>query len=277
MAQNGTAERSLTYREYRTRGEVPRDRHDELLIDETMSLIIGMLRQRRDRETVALLTRTARIELEHDDDRWNDGEQTLYIEYEPEDGPDFESHEEVLQDVCRYAARRAFLPISGLLVRETLPVVGFGWREQALSTIKGDRPTNQARRVRAETAAPTFVEDSLAFTNEGELKVYRALKRMQENDFPGDDTIGIYPLASGRIPSHTWEPDFLITYQGRTGVLEVDGPHHNQRRALDTTREHLLRESGIATVDRVTVEAVDDQNELEKTLRRLMRNLQRHR
>ena len=50
-----------------------------------------------------------------------------------------------------------------------------------------------------------------------------------------------------------------------------------QRRALDTSREHLFRESGIAWVDRVTVEAVDNPGELEQTLRRFLRELVKHR
>ena len=151
----------------------------------------------------------------------------------------------------------------------------YGWREQLNDALNGKRPINQARKVRRE--GPQFLEDYLAFTNAGELKVYRALKKLQENDLPSEETIGIYPLAGGRIPGHTWEPDLLVTYQGRTGVLEIDGPHHNPATRTQYECEHLFRESGIAWVDRVTVEAVDNPGELEQTLRRFLRELVKHR
>ena len=116
-------------------------------------------------------------------------------------------------------------------------------------------------------------EDGLLFTNEGERTVYRALKKIQEKEFPHEESIGIYPLPRGRVPAHTWEPDILVTYKGRVGVLEVDGPSHNGRRALDRTRDHVLLDSGVAFVDRVPVEAIADPAELTATLKRFLRRL----
>lgn len=275
MPESDTQQRARTFRQYRAEGEIPVGLYDELLTDEVLSLMSAVLVRRGDTQLAATLGRIARTELVGVD-YWDDEQQhVLWLEYEPEDADDFEVCESKWNEVCQHVSGRAALPVCNLRVREVLPVVGYGWRDQLQGALSGGRPINQARKARVQ--GPVFTEDHLAFTNEGERTVYRALKRMQDNDFPSEDTIGIYPLAAGRIPGHTWEPDFLVTYQGRTGVLEVDGPHHNQRRALDTTREHLLRESGIATVDRVTVEAVENPNELERTLRRFVRNLQRHR
>lgn len=118
-----------------------------------------------------------------------------------------------------------------------------------------------------------YSEDGLLFTNEGERTAYRALKQIQEKDFPRDETIGIYPLPLGRVPGHTWEPDILVTYKGRAGILEIDGPTHNGRRALDRTRDHVLLDAGAAFVDRVPVEALTDQAELTATLKRFLRRL----
>jgi very-short-patch-repair endonuclease len=78
-------------------------------------------------------------------------------------------------------------------------------------------------------------------------------------------------LAGGRLPGRTWEPDVLVTYRGRAGVLEIDGPHHNRRRAFDTSREHLFRQSGVALVDRVTVEAIVNPDELMTILKRFLK------
>lgn len=117
-----------------------------------------------------------------------------------------------------------------------------------------------------------YVEDWLSFTKAGELTVYQALKKLQDS-VPHDDAIGIFPLADGRIPGKTWEPDILVTYKGRAGVLETDGPHHNARRAMDTSRDHLWLDAGIAFVDRVPAEALSDAEELTAVLRRFLKRL----
>ncbi|WP_189309844.1 hypothetical protein [Streptomyces brasiliensis] len=117
------------------------------------------------------------------------------------------------------------------------------------------------------------MEDNLAFTNEGEQRVYQLLKHRQESVLPVEETIAIFPLPNGRIAQRTWEPDFLVTYKGRAGTLEIDGPHHNARRALDVTREHLMRDSGIAYVDRVPVETLESRVELERVIDRFLRRL----
>ncbi|MFE2065930.1 hypothetical protein ACFXDH_26715 [Streptomyces sp. NPDC059467] len=69
------------------------------------------------------------------------------------------------------------------------------------------------------------------------------------------------------------EPDFLVTYKGRVGILEIDGTHHNARRALDVTRDHLMHDSGIAYVDRVPVEALENPTELGQVIDRFLRRL----
>ena len=75
------------------------------------------------------------------------------------------------------------------------------WQESLRQELAGGtRPTNHARRVRSEP--PRFVEDGLSFTNDGELAVYKMLKKLQAS-MPGDETIGIFPLAGGRLPGKT--------------------------------------------------------------------------
>jgi very-short-patch-repair endonuclease len=90
---------------------------------------------------------------------------------------------------------------------------------------------------------------------------------------PGDETIGIFPLASGRLPGKTWEPDVLVTYKKRVGVLEIDGPQHNARRAMDMSRDNLWLDTGVAYVDRITVEALANPRELEAFLRKFLKRL----
>ena len=90
---------------------------------------------------------------------------------------------------------------------------------------------------------------------------------------PSDETIGIFPLAGGRLPGKTWEPDVLVTYKKRVGVLEIDGPQHNARRAMDMSRDNLWLDTGVAYVDRITVEALANPRELEAFLRKFLKRL----
>ncbi|MDN2497100.1 hypothetical protein FHY52_10390 [Nocardia nova] len=238
------------------------------VIDATLGTIVAVLIRRGQSDVANVLGSVVNVCIEYD---YESGTNDLWLEYDHEDKERFEAVMNTLRSVFDEVVTRRRLPLQWLGCREVLPQVPFGWRKILESAPpNGKRPTNHARKIRSHSA---FIEDYLAFTNEGERTVYRALKQLQEKDLPSEETIGIYPLAGGRIPSRTWEPDFLVTYKGRAGVLEIDGPHHNHRRALDTTRDHLLRDAGVAYVDRITVEALADPIELASSLRRFLRRL----
>ncbi|GAA4593706.1 hypothetical protein GCM10023194_58660 [Planotetraspora phitsanulokensis] len=140
---------------------------------------------------------------------------------------------------------------------------------------------NQAVRLRTEqarvpsneqTPAQLPSEDGLVFTNEWELKVYQALKRWQD-DKPDLETIGIFPQPGVRVKGRTFFPDFLVTYKGRAGIIEVDSKYHKGRRDHDKSRESLLEDAGVSIVERVGVEDVDNADELEATIRRFLHRL----
>jgi hypothetical protein len=113
------------------------------------------------------------------------------------------------------------------------------------------KPSNQARLVPAYV--PFLYEDRMAFRSDPELSVYRAVRRAQAS-LPPHETIGILPNPCMRIAGNTWEPDNLVTYKNRVGVIEVDGPHHRQRWAADNTKDNLYEDAGVAYVQRITVE-----------------------
>jgi hypothetical protein len=107
------------------------------------------------------------------------------------------------------------------------------------------------------------MEDGVHFTNEWEHKVYVVLKERQAA-LPENQTIGIMPLGAMRVLGHTFEPDLLITYRGRVGVIEIDGPHHKGRASDDKSRERLLRKAGIKHIDRIDVRDSTQKPEVEK-------------
>jgi hypothetical protein len=242
--------------------------------EHTLALAAIVLLQRGKEGIAILLADVVTIAVETE---WGSNGSDLWLEVAPEHIDQFTKDKiEIIKEVCVEVANRRGYGINWVGVREILPEAGPQWREHVKQHVSGGRrPTNHARRVRTSTVR--FAEDWLAFTNSGELTVYRALKKIQENDLPSEETIGIYPLPGGRVLGRTWEPDVMITYKGRAGIIEVDGPDHNRRRALDQTRDHLLYDTGIAFVDRVPVEALQDASELNLILRRFLRRLGEHR
>jgi hypothetical protein len=235
-----------------------------------LGLAAHLLLHRGHESIVRLLLDVIRIVVEPDGDRFEP--DNLWLEVAPEHMAGFsEAILDKYREACGEIEKRRDYGIWFAGAREILPDVGPEWRENLRQQLSGGKkPTNQARRVRTEPSRPR--EDGLSFTNGGELKVYQALKLLQDT-LPRDKTIGIFPLAGGRIPGHTWEPDVLVTYKNRAGVLEIDGPDHNLRRALDVTRDHLLYDAGVAFVDRIPVEALSDPKELGAALTRFIRRV----
>jgi hypothetical protein len=129
-----------------------------------------------------------------------------------------------------------------------------------------DRPVNQARRERA--GGPHPVEDGLTFGSTGELRVYRALKRLQAG-FPQEDTISIAPLPGVYLRAgHTWSPDVLVLGWGRALIVEIDGPHHRSpRRYVDDRNRDLQWERCGVPVVRLAVEDLQNGDALVTRLR----------
>ncbi|MFJ5041980.1 hypothetical protein [Streptomyces parvulus] len=269
QGESGAQQGSRTYDEiindsWATEEDKRRARADSLL-----GHMAALLAQRGDTVYVQLLLmiRGAVIEYDHDS-RTHD----LWLEYDPQNEADFtDEARERLNSVFERVSARLDYGVTWLGFRETVPAVGPDWRERLQEMMSADRPTNMARRTMPEK--PQWLMDGLAFTNFGERRVYQALKHLQEKELPREETISIFPLPNGRVLGHTWEPDMIVTYRGRAGVLEIDGPNHRSRRAMDTSRDHLLRDAGIAYVDRIPVEAIDNPQELLTVLRRFLRRL----
>ncbi|MEV5423154.1 hypothetical protein AB0K85_10245 [Streptomyces cellulosae] len=261
--------RPRTYDEIIEDSWISEEERQQVKADSLLGHMAALLFQRGHARHVQLLLliREAVIEYDHDALDWD-----LWLEIDPVNYAAFtEEVKSHLRDVFRPVTRRLDYGVDNLLFRETMPRIGPDWRERLGEMLSGERPTNQARRTMPEK--PQRTQDSLTFTNAGEQRVYQALKYLQEKELPPEETISIFPLPNGRVPGHTWEPDLLVTYRGRAGVLEIDGPNHRVRRAMDTSRDHLLRDAGIAYVDRIAVEVIDDAQELLAALKRFLRRL----
>ncbi|MCZ1008666.1 hypothetical protein [Streptomyces lydicus] len=269
QAETSGPQRPRTYEEIINDAWTTEDEQKRAKADSLLGHMAALLLQREDTEHVNLLLIVRDAVIEHDGESRSDD---LWLEIDPGNYAAFTSEVQAhLASVFQQVSGRLGYGVDWLGFRETLPQIGPDWRERLQEMMNADRPTNQARRTMPEK--PQWMLDGLAFTNFGERRVYQALKHLQEKGLPPEETISIFPLPNGRILGHTWEPDLVVTYRGRAGVLEIDGPDHRARRAMDTSRDHLLRDAGIAYVDRIPVEVIDNPQELLTSLKRFLRRL----
>lgn len=266
---------------------------EEWEYDQTLGQTTALLASRGDEQAVALLVDVRSIALaatdevartELVDNPWTETRATQTI-YRQEALLDVEDHlvarftDEVCQriaDVLSYVGERNGLhDIGSVRARVALPEIDEDWRATYAARLATDRPSNQARRERDLPHHPT--EDGLTFTNTGELRVYQALKLLQGR-FPVHDTIAIVPLPGVRLQAgHTWTPDLLVMGRGHALVIEIDGPHHRDRRryADDRNRDLQWGRCEIPVV-RLPVEDLDDDTTLESRLNEeIIRNLRR--
>ncbi len=265
--------------------------------DQILGQTTGLLAERGDDQAVALLVDVQSISL-HDTDEVIGTRKIFDTFLTGDDGPITETlyrREAVLDvpdhlipaftdEVCgRIAAIMSYVAerngeenVAYVRPRPALPEVGGDWRETYAARQARARPSNQARRGSGIAACP--VEDGLAFGSAEELRVYRALKRLQSR-FPEHDTIAIAPLPGVRLRAgHTWEPDMLVTGRGHVLIIETDGPHHRSTRryADDRNRDLQWQRCGVPVV-RLAVEDLRDDNALtarlnEEVLRHLRRD-----
>ncbi|MFI6029574.1 hypothetical protein [Amycolatopsis magusensis] len=180
--------------------------------------------------------------------------------------------DEILKDIST-ALNEVMNPqhvhVLGIQVRAQIEPASPQWRDELRKRL-APNPVNQASIGPAMTDA--LIEDRCAFRSLAELRVYRAFKRARDR-MSGDDTLSIAPNPALVVRSSTWEPDLVIVYRGKAGVVEVDGHHHRGRRAADLSRDRLLRHSGFTEVDRLAVEDTESDEELDVFVERFLLRL----
>ncbi|MEU5859930.1 hypothetical protein ABZ815_02060 [Nonomuraea sp. NPDC047529] len=241
------------------------------------------------RPVAVALSRVAKVALTRDQDTFTGGQYLLWELWfrEPEHALVSE-HSYLIQQGLRAAVDKLwpnrhhhadYLALDSVVIQKLQEPqeVALDWHLRFAEFLQA-QGGNQARipRVKQQAGGPSApalpIEDHLIFTNAGELKLYQALKRRQEK-YDKLETIGIFPLPGMHIPGHTFEPDVLVTFKGRAGVIEIDGPHHNKRWAFDKSKDELLENAGITLISRISPDAVDRPEELEAFLERFLRKL----
>ena len=103
---------------------------------------------------------------------------------------------------------------------------------------------NQGVQFYANSTIHTW--ENLRFRSKTEIKIAEALDRTGVLFVP--NSLARLTTPKGR---ENKEADFLICYNGKWGVLEVDGPYHTaERRVEEQERERIFKNNGIKVVER---------------------------
>jgi len=92
---------------------------------------------------------------------------------------------------------------------------------------------------------PKISHDSLQFRSQHEIAVYEELKKKDIVFFP----LPVAVFGSKMDKDKKEEPDFLICYKGKWGILEVDGSQHEGSREKDHQRDRLFKRHGIRSIE----------------------------
>lgn len=131
--------------------------------------------------------------------------------------------------------------IRHLTVHAELIDIDSDWRTELLEIARGKGVHNQA--VMAKSAR---IWKNLRFRSQSEVRIAQALDRMDVLFLP--NCMARLGSVAGR---RNREADFLICYEGKWGILEVDGePFHPPTRTVkDHERDRLFRSHGILVVE----------------------------
>lgn len=243
------------------------------LRDRQLGTVIRLLDSRDQSAAVGYLLGCEKIELVYND-HWNNSGQfdiALYVQIDQFDNFSDEAVHGEIVNAYDVVLRPFHEGAGGVVLQPTL--VEPNWRE-ARARSQEPKVTNQA--VLAPLPPQHPQEDRLHFRDKAELFLYREFKAIQLK-LPKHDTIGIAPNCAIRVNGYTWEPDFIITYRGRAGVVEVDGRSHQHRWAADESRDSMLENAGMMIVRRIQVEHAELESEAKEFVRAFMGQLSRPR
>jgi len=139
------------------------------------------------------------------------------------------------------------LPENDVLVETHLQLIVESegdWRAhlRELARTKGKGVTNQGRQFN-QNRVPTQVWQNLNFRSKAEVAIAQALDRRG---------VLYFPNCAARLGPpehrHTKEPDFLICYEGKWGILEVNSPKFHPSRGSDDERDLQFKLNGIPLI-----------------------------
>ncbi|GIF04683.1 DUF559 domain-containing protein [Actinoplanes siamensis] len=233
----------------------------------------ALLAQRRGRDDLASdILMVSKLNVEWVTQEWDDRDAIAIIEVETENITRFT--DQLLTDILetlKSVDQNDDRDLTQIVLKERVPPVPLNWRElvqQAIS--EPPKANNQGRSVRHNVKR--FEEDGLQFSNALEVRFYGLLKEKQES-LPETESLSIFPLPAQRIVGRNFEPDFLVVYEGRAAIIELDGGNHSRRVAADQSRDRLMKNAGFRLIERLAVEDVQSADEVRAFIDSVLKRL----
>jgi hypothetical protein len=129
-------------------------------------------------------------------------------------------------------------------VRLLLPKLDPGWQAHMLKDLQEGKALNQGNPI---NNSPTYSWNNLRFRSNSEIKIAETLDKTGILFFP-NCMARLGPVGERKNK----EADFLICYQGKWGILEVDGEAYHSTAAKDHERDRFFRAYGIRVIERYT-------------------------
>jgi hypothetical protein len=114
---------------------------------------------------------------------------------------------------------------------------GAEWRSTLLEIIEGKRPLNQCVPIQEK---PRHSWENLFFRSPVEITIAKALDKYRVLFLP--NCMARLGLPGSR---ENREADFLVCYEGRWGILEINGDAYHMNAAKDHNRSRLFKIHGI--------------------------------
>jgi very-short-patch-repair endonuclease len=138
--------------------------------------------------------------------------------------------------ILYYAFRDTVGPTQRLMpnvtVRALLRDVSRDWRQEIRATLEGIA-SNQGTAI---GTTPVRTHGGLNYRSQTEIEIAKELEARG---------ILFFPNCRANRQGVTREPDFLVVTKGAVGILEVDGPTHEGKAAIDHKRDMFFEDSGI--------------------------------
>ena len=234
-----------------------------------LGTVVKLLYRRSQHKAVSTLLATQNVHVQHEQSDWGidyfDVQLKIDVDsFDDYDDPEVLGHIKAAYDQVWRASQRKVESVS-----LNPALASPNWRQNVEGFL---RPpvSNQAAIAPLPERAPHV--DGMRFRDNGEVVMYQALKAKQES-LPGSETLTIAPNPGVRLPGRTIEPDFLVTYQGRTGVIEVDGASHRKKWASDRSRDKKLEDAGVSYVDHIDVADAENPAEARTFVERFLARL----
>lgn len=158
--------------------------------------------------------------------------------------------------------------VEGVTARVQLINFDSSWRPQLMESLDEQKILNQGLPIQK---SPRFPWKNLYFRSPHEIAIAKALD--EYNVFFLPNCMARFGSVEPKERKNR-EADFIVCYDGKWGIIEVDGEGTHTNAACDHDRDRLFRSHRVRVIERFTAQQCI--NEPEKVVREFLQLLQKN-